>query len=574
MADRPPLLLRRLRALWRRVFPKVRGPRVEGFVDGCVAGEIRGWALDPDQPNRRVHVIAVQGGEVVAEALADVWRPDLVQDGRGDGRHAFRLRLPAALLDGEPRTVEVKAVAGGSPAALNRGEVSIGATPGGHPAGGAARPRDALGSAATPAEPEPAIILALWPWDGEATIPSNATDLRDFGGDVVRLGAGAVDGAVLAAAHTLVFARQGDRIAPETVGLLRRSRPLADVITWNGLELASRRPEARAVGVRLGETLGGRFAIRGHVLTLAGPPLLQALAAGDARAAELCLAAHAQLRWVHLPARMTWGALHMGEPPAPEPPGPAPAHISLAVWPGWSEAAAASLKALLSHAPAGARLEVLVAAEGADAARALAEGAGLPAGSVAVRTVDAPPEDTPGSWLAALAAAASGEVAIICQAGVRIGPQPDSLGQIAAWAASLGVGAVTAPIRRGGHTLAGLALARADDGWSVASAFDPALEGLSRPVLAAPAALLAIGRDRLALLGGVADGRLPAGGADLDLGLRLRRLGLASVLLGGLSAEADALAAPAGELSGAALAAFDPAELVAAASAYPPPLSQ
>ena len=73
------------------------------------------------------------------------------------------------------------------------------------------------------------------------------------------------------------------------------------------------------------------------------------------------------------------------------------------------------------------------------------------------------------------------------------------------------------------------------------------------------------------MLGGVADGRLPAGGADLDLGLRLRRLGLASVLLGSLNAEADAVAVLAGELSGAPLAAFDPAELAAAAGAYPPP---
>ena len=571
MADRPPLLLRRLRALWRRVFPKARGPRVEGFVDGCVAGEIRGWALDPDQPNRRVHVVAVQGGQVVAEALADIWRPDLVQEGRGDGRHAFRLRLPAALLDGEPRTVEVKAVVGGAAAALNRGEVAIGATPAGDPGGGAARPRDTLGSPATQEEPEPAIILALWPWDGEATIPSNATELRDFGGDVVRLGRGSVDGAVLGAAHTLLFARQGDRIAPETVGLLRRSRPLADVITWDGPDLASRRPEARAVGLRLGETLAGRFAVRGHVLTLAGAPLLEAFAAGDARAAELCLAAHPELRWVHLPARLAWGAAPSGERPAPEPPGPVPTRISLAVWPGWSEAAAASLKALLSHSPAGAQLEVLVAAEGADAARTLVEDAGLPAGSVAVRAIDTPAEDTSGSWLAALAAAASGEVAIVCQAGVRIGPQSGLLEQIAAWAASPGVGAVTVPIRRGGGALAGLALARADDGWSLASAFDPALEGLSRPVLAAPAALLAIGRDRLAMLGGVADGRLPGGGADLDLGLRLRRLGLASVLLAGLNAEADAVSALAGELSGAPLAAFDPAELAAAAGAYPPP---
>ena len=569
MADRPPRFLRRLRALGRRVFPWARGPRVEGFVDGCVAGEIRGWALDPLRPNRRVHVIAVRAGEVVAEALADIWRPDLAQEGRGDGRHAFRLRLPPALLDGEPLTIEVLAVAGGSPAPLSRGEVAIGATPGGDPAGNA-RPRRAMASAATPEEPAPAIILALWPWDGEATIPSSGTAAAGFGGKVVRLGGGPIDSAALAAAHTLVFARQGDRIAPEAAGLLSRSRPLADVVTWDGADQGSRRPEARAAGLRLGETLAGRFAIRGHVLTLAGAPLLQALATGDARAAELCLSARPELRWAHLPARLAWSAALATERPEPEPPGPAPTRISLAIWPAWSEAAAASLRALLDHAGAGTQLEVLVAAEGADAARALTQDAPLTAGSAVVRAVDAPAEDTPGNWLAVLAAAASGEVAIICQAGVRLGPQIGGLEQIAAWAVSPGVGAATVPIRHGDDTLAGLALARSDDGWSLASAFDPAVAGLSRPVLASPAALLAIGRDRLAMLGGVADARLPAGGADLDLALRLRKLGLANVLLGHLSAEADAALPLAGELAGAPFAAFDPAELAAAAAAYPP----
>ena len=117
--------------------------------------------------------------------------------------------------------------------------------------------------------------------------------------------------------------------------------------------------------------------------------------------------------------------------------------------------------------------------------------------------------------------------------------------------------------------MAGLALQRTSRGWAAVSDFSPELEGRSRPVLAAPAAFLAIGRERLAMLGGPADARLPAGGADLDLGLRLRRLGLASVLLGHLRAEADPGVRPAGELGGAALAAFDAAELAAAADAYP-----
>ena len=88
-------------------------------------------------------------------------------------------------------------------------------------------------------------------------------------------------------------------------------------------------------------------------------------------------------------------------------------------------------------------------------------------------------------------------------------------------------------------------------------------------MLAAPAAFMAVARDKLAMLGGPADDRLPAGGADLDLGLRLRRIGLANLLLGHLEAETDIT--PSGEIRGTALAAFDPAELAAAAAAYPAP---
>ena len=147
----PSLFIRRLRALIRSLTPGGAYSRVEGFVDGCVAGEIRGWAMDRRQPNRRVHVLAVSDGRVVAEALADLSRSDLVQDGRGDGRHAFRLRLPAALLDGEPRTVQVQAITGGAPVRLLRGEIEIGPPP---------EPEAATSRARTGGAPGPAAVAS------------------------------------------------------------------------------------------------------------------------------------------------------------------------------------------------------------------------------------------------------------------------------------------------------------------------------------------------------------------------------------------------------------------------------
>ena len=565
MDPRPSLPIRRLRAVLRRLAaasPWSRGRAViEGFVDGCLAGEVRGWALDAAHPNRRVHVVALSDGQVVAETLADLSRADLMQEGRGDGRHAFRLRLPPGLLDGGRRTVEVRAIAGGTLVRLRRGEVVIDPAGEGDGAAASARPRgDAHDLTQWEPDEPPAPLLALWPGSGE--IPSG------FGKEVVKLGHGAPGMASLSTAHTVLFTRPGDLIDPAAADMLLRSQPLADLVTWDGPDPASRRPEARALGVMLGESLGGRFAIRGHVLTLAGAPLHQALAAGDVREAELILAGRPELRWIHLPGPLVvspaGSAAARAEPAAPA----APQRVSLAVWPAWGAAAAASLEALIVQAGGGLDLEILVEASGAEPARQLAAALGR---NATVRPVDAPASGNPGAWLAALADAASGEVIVLCQAGVRLGPAPQAVDRIAAWATHPGVGTVTIEVSGAGQPLAGLALSRSADGWAARSAFLPELRGIDRPVLGAPAAFLAVGRDRLAMLGGPADDRLPAGGVDLDMALRLRRIDLHGVLLGGLSAKADPGVEPCGEISGAPLAAFDPAELAAAAAAWPAP---
>lgn len=595
MADGVPLFVRRLRAALRRLGPGgARG--IDGFVDGCVAGEIRGWAIDPSQPNRRVHLVAISDGKVVAETLADLLRADLVQDGRGDGRHAFRLRLPAALLDGERRSVQVRAIVGGKSVRLLRGEIEIEpAVPVGAAGGQASSSRAGAATATSIVEPAPApLAMAVWPAQSEdAAPPSDWGALAAAGGRMVRLGASGAGIAELADAHTVIFARPGDRMEPTASPLLQRSRPLSDVLTWDGPTEASRRPEARPLGLLLGETLGGAFALRGHVFRLLGPDFVEALAQGDIRRAELLLAVRPELRWAHLPGRLTTNpdaasaflqaaskappagfrqAEAQGAGPARLIPTSSPRLLTLALWPRWTSATEASLRSLLAQAPAGMGIEVLAPAAGADKARGVVQSLGLgESQGVSVRAVDDPPMATPGAWLAALTSAASGDVMIVCQAGVRLQEGAAALEEIAAWAASPLVAAVTVPIRRqGSRPLSGLALERTDAGWSVRTAHSAELETGDRPVLAAPAGFLAIGRDKLALVGGAAAERLPVGGVDLDLCLRLRRLGLASVLLSHIVADADG-SRPAGELAGAALAAFDPAELAAAAGAYPAP---
>jgi hypothetical protein len=118
------LLVRRM----SRLVEKFGGRHgVDGFVDRVLAGEVIGWAFDPKKPHRRVHVVARCEGRIVAEALADLPRKDLAQDGKGDGRHGFNLRLPPALLDGAARQVRIEVGIGPARRLLRGGAITIAA---------------------------------------------------------------------------------------------------------------------------------------------------------------------------------------------------------------------------------------------------------------------------------------------------------------------------------------------------------------------------------------------------------------------------------------------------------------
>ena len=576
-----PLWLRRLRALVRR--PR----RIDGFVDGCVAGEIRGWALEPGAPGRRVHVVALCEGQVVAEALADLSRMDLIQEGRGDGRHGFRLKLPPGLLDGAVRTVRVEAVAGGARERLLRSDIEIRPPepPAHQPSPEPGSPGAAPGRAAVAGQGRAALVI--WSEGEEAAARTEASWARQDwpDRDVIRLAAGEPDETRLRerlqSAHTVLFARAGDELDPAAARLLVQARPLADVVTWRG------RPEARALGVLLGETLGGALAARGHVLGAYDGRWTDALRSPGLRRLELWLASRTELRWAHLGAPITVreggggpaGPLRRedaegldglvwregeGGRTARLVPARFAERITLAVWPAADAAAQTSLLSLLEQAPPGVEIELLSSAEGLAPLRALVAAA---AAQVTIRAVDAPQSGGAGLWLRALGDAASGEVVLLARSGVRWEPKPHGLEELAAWCLSPRVGAATVALHGEGATpLSGLGLSRTGEGWRVGSAHDPACEGQARPVLATPAAFTALSRARLTAVGGADDLRFPGAAADLDLGLRLRRAGWCSVLLGDLSASWSGGAVLA---EGSDLAPFDPAELAAAAAAFP-----
>jgi len=99
--------------------------RIEGFVDQVRAGEIIGWACDPGRPDRRVLIVALAEGKVIAETLADLPRKDLVNLGKGDGRHGFRLRIPGDMSETASRSIRVEAVCHPRNVLLQRGKIEF-----------------------------------------------------------------------------------------------------------------------------------------------------------------------------------------------------------------------------------------------------------------------------------------------------------------------------------------------------------------------------------------------------------------------------------------------------------------
>lgn len=67
---------------------------VNGRVDAIDQGRVFGWAFDPAEPQRRVAIRVILDGKTIAEAAADLDRPDLKRNGIGDGKHAFEIALP------------------------------------------------------------------------------------------------------------------------------------------------------------------------------------------------------------------------------------------------------------------------------------------------------------------------------------------------------------------------------------------------------------------------------------------------------------------------------------------------
>ncbi|RRB07118.1 putative Ig domain-containing protein [Larkinella rosea] len=80
----------------------------EGYLDKVECGTIRGWVWDRNQPNAPVTVEFYSGSTVWGSTVANIYRVDLKNAGKGNGVHAYSFEVPQALKDGTTRAISAR----------------------------------------------------------------------------------------------------------------------------------------------------------------------------------------------------------------------------------------------------------------------------------------------------------------------------------------------------------------------------------------------------------------------------------------------------------------------------------
>ena len=96
---------------------------IEGYVDAIRHHRVEGWVWDAHDPDRSIALELLEGDRLLVTGRADGFRQDLLDSGKGNGRHAFSLPVPPEICDNQPHqltvhTVEEGYVLAGSPIAF------------------------------------------------------------------------------------------------------------------------------------------------------------------------------------------------------------------------------------------------------------------------------------------------------------------------------------------------------------------------------------------------------------------------------------------------------------------------
>ena len=81
--------------------------KLEGHLDRIEGVRVLGWAWQSDLANDPIAVDLYVDDIQVSSVPASAYRPDLESAGKGNGRHAFELRLPESCFDGKSHSVRV-----------------------------------------------------------------------------------------------------------------------------------------------------------------------------------------------------------------------------------------------------------------------------------------------------------------------------------------------------------------------------------------------------------------------------------------------------------------------------------
>jgi hypothetical protein len=105
-------------------------PALDGFIDEANKIRIKGWARDPQYPDRPVELELMDGNISLARTTANQYRSDLRQAGIGDGRHAFTVLVGDGMLAADRNVLHLRCAATGkevpgSPMTIERGATPV-----------------------------------------------------------------------------------------------------------------------------------------------------------------------------------------------------------------------------------------------------------------------------------------------------------------------------------------------------------------------------------------------------------------------------------------------------------------
>ena len=80
----------------------------DGFINGADCGSFRGWTWDRNKVNTVLSVDILDGASRIATIPAGDFRQDLLDAGKGNGKHAFRYNIPESLKDGKSHSLSAR----------------------------------------------------------------------------------------------------------------------------------------------------------------------------------------------------------------------------------------------------------------------------------------------------------------------------------------------------------------------------------------------------------------------------------------------------------------------------------